>query len=290
MLGGNCIMRSLTAASGQCAGTCSYSSHGVAFAIHTSDAALRDRICEYLPPGWREHPYSDTHPLYVLSRSEAAKTGEPLYDLSYRPARNRSQRRIARDLDQPAALQRLESALHAKVAEGAVGYLFVHAGVVGWRGQAIVIPGRSGSGKSSLVAALVRSGAAYYSDEYAVVTADGRVQPYTKPLNSRVVGQPSRRISSTMLGGPVGVDPLPIGVILLTRYHAGARWGLRGISPGLATLGMLANTVAARKNPSIALAILHRASVNARALLGDRGEATEGGEIILGRHAREYVA
>ena len=41
--------------------------------------------------------------------------------------------------------------------------------IVTWgRGRAIVIPGRTFSGKSTLVAELVRAGATYYSDEYAV--------------------------------------------------------------------------------------------------------------------------
>jgi hypothetical protein len=63
------------------------------------------------------------------------------------------------------------------VAENARRWIFVHAGVVAWRGQAIVIPGATQSGKTSLVAALVRAGAEYFSDEYAVFDARGRVHP-----------------------------------------------------------------------------------------------------------------
>src|SRR5262245_29166046 len=64
------------------------------------------------------------------------------------------------------------------VAQRSRAMLFVHAGVVGWRGLAIVIPGRSHSGKSTLVAELVRRGAVYYSDEFAVLDETGRVHPY----------------------------------------------------------------------------------------------------------------
>ena len=56
--------------------------------------------------------------------------------------------------------------------------VFVHAGVVGWKGHAIVIPGRSRSGKTTLVAELVKAGAEYYSDEFAVLDAEGRVHPF----------------------------------------------------------------------------------------------------------------
>ncbi len=61
----------------------------------------------------------------------------------------------------------------------------MHAGVVGWRGRAILIPGRSGTGKTSLVAALVEQGAVYYSDDYAPIDADGRVRSYARAPSVR---------------------------------------------------------------------------------------------------------
>ena len=64
------------------------------------------------------------------------------------------------------------------VARRSPRLLFVHAGVVGWRGLAIVIPGRGSTGKSTLVAELVRRGAVYYSDAFAVLDEAGRVHPY----------------------------------------------------------------------------------------------------------------
>ena len=82
-------------------------------------------------------------------------------------------------------LQAFESKLALHVASHAEELLFVHAGVVGWRGRAIVLPGRTHAGKSTLVAALVRAGASYYSDEYALVDGDGRVRPYPRALSLR---------------------------------------------------------------------------------------------------------
>ncbi len=66
-------------------------------------------------------------------------------------------------------LDRISSDLMVYVANNAPDYVFVHAGVVGWRGRALVLPGTSFAGKTTLVAELVRAGAAYYSDEYAVI-------------------------------------------------------------------------------------------------------------------------
>ena len=55
-------------------------------------------------------------------------------------------------------------AAHAEffVAERAPDHLFVHAGVVGWEGRAIVMPGASFAGKTTLVQAWLEAGATYY--------------------------------------------------------------------------------------------------------------------------------
>ncbi|WP_157871812.1 hypothetical protein [Gloeothece verrucosa] len=104
--------------------------------------------------------------------------------------------------------------------------LFVHAGVVGWRGRAIVIPGRSFSGKTTLAAALVKAGAIYYSDEYAVIDRDGLVHPYPRPLCIREgVGEQikRRKCSVEELGGQAGTDPIPVGLVVHTKYQLNAQ-------------------------------------------------------------------
>ena len=155
--------------------------------------------------------------------------------------------------------------------------LFVHAGVVGWRGRAIVIPGASLSGKSSLVAALVRAGATYYSDysdEYAVFDARGRVHPFPTALSIRdgTNGKP-RRCAVEALGGRSGVAPLPVGLVVITTYRAGAAWRGRPLSPGRAMLELLRHTVPARRRPRSAIATLRTVAASATVLKGVRGEA-----------------
>src|SRR4029450_1319780 len=78
-------------------------------------------------------------------------------------------------------------ATHAEffVAEHAPHHLFVHAGVVGWEGRAIVMPGASFAGKTTLVQAWLERGATYYSDEFAVLGRAGRVHPFARPLAIR---------------------------------------------------------------------------------------------------------
>ena len=79
----------------------------------------------------------------------------------------------------------LEGDLALHVAATAPRHVFIHAGVVAHHGRALVLPGRTHAGKSTLVARLVTSGATYYSDEYAVLDEQGRVLPYPRAMSLR---------------------------------------------------------------------------------------------------------
>ncbi|HUS17569.1 MAG TPA: hypothetical protein VM536_21445 [Chloroflexia bacterium] len=160
--------------------------------------------------------------------------------------------------------------------------LFVHAGVVGWRGRAIVLPGRSFSGKTTLVLALVRAGARYYSDDFALLDAGGRVHPYTREPSVRPHGSDTGvRVPLTALGGRVGRKPLPVGLVLISEYQPDAAWQPEPLSPGAGALALLAHTVAARTQPAIALTTLSAAVIQATVLQGPRGDAESVATTIL---------
>src|SRR5688572_23974646 len=128
-----------------------FACHGARIGIRSTDAGVMGRLGVHLPPGWRPaaSPVVDTlYSLVVGGDGGSAQVRR--YHLLYADAA-----RLERTLEVGEALAALESDLHFRVALSARRRLFVHAGVVGWRGRAIVIPGRSGSGKTSLVAALV---------------------------------------------------------------------------------------------------------------------------------------
>jgi hypothetical protein len=146
--------------------------------------------------------------------------------------------------------------------------------VVAHDGQAMVIPGPSFSGKTTLVSALVQAGAIYYSDEYAVLDEHGLVHPYAKPLSIRDPEAVSRfRMSPPP--GQAGGTALPIGLIAITRYSRTAAWRPEHRSAGEGALALLSNTVPVRDRPAEALAAVRRAAASARVLEGDRGDATE---------------
>lgn len=63
-------------------------------------------------------------------------------------------------------------------------YFMLHAGVVANRGRAAILPGRAGSGKSTLCAALVQNGWRLMSDEVALIRpSDGMVQAVPRPIS-----------------------------------------------------------------------------------------------------------
>lgn len=61
-------------------------------------------------------------------------------------------------------------------------FLGIHAGVVGGRAGAVLLPGNPGSGKSSLTAALIHAGFRYFSDEMALLR-DGDFHVLPVPLS-----------------------------------------------------------------------------------------------------------
>jgi hypothetical protein len=262
---------------GWAAGMC-FVAYGRRIGIRANTAEVLERLSDRLPCGWRPaaSPVVD-HVYSVVAGGNGPQAHIRRFHLVYAGAMQ-----LARTLDLDEALDLLESDLHLHVAARARGKLFVHAGVVGWRDRAIVIPGRTLAGKTTLVAALVRAGATYYSDEYAVLDASGRVHPYPKPLSIRREGsQRPQRLPVEALGAAVGAKPLPVGLILLSRYRAGARWRPRRLSPGQAVLALLAETVPARRRPAAAIARLGQVATQAPALRGMRGEAEELAHTLL---------
>lgn len=258
----------------------SLKSYGVRIGIRSNDAAGLVAACEHLPVNWEQvaSPVVDRVYSIMLGGKGARASGRRL-DLLYG-----DEVRLARTSDRASMFETLESDLRLFVAELATHRVFVHAGVVGWKGQAIVIPGRSYSGKSTLVAELVRAGATYYSDEYAVLDSRGRVHPFSKPLELREEGEfQQTKITVAELGGETGTKPLPVRLVLMTQFKRGARWRPRKLTAGRGVLEMLFNTVSARRSPERAMATLQRVAAQADVLKGVRGNATDVVEALLRR-------
>lgn len=177
----------------------------------------------------------------------------------------------------PAVQRALDEALVQRQSEVAV----VHAGVVGHGGRAILLPGPTGAGKSTLVAELVRQGACYLSDEYALVDASGRVHPYPRPLLLRDGPATGRPVLATELGGRVAREPLCARLILELRHAPDVALGVRPVSQGDGLLLLLRNTPQALVDQPWILAPLERAVAGAACYAGARGEARAAAAAIL---------
>jgi hypothetical protein len=258
-------------------------SYGVRIGVRSNEASALDRVCEYLPSGWQNSTAPFVDRVYsILVGGAGPRANVRRFSLLYV-----DHLRITRSTNLDDVFERFESDLRLFVGEFAPRRVFVHAGVVGWKGKAIVIPGRSYSGKSTLVAALVRAGATYYSDEYAVFDSKGLVHPFAKPLEIRAEGEIKQaRVTVGELGGKSGIKPLPVGLVLMTSYKRGAIWRPRKLSPGKGVLELLFNTVSARRSPEKALSTLRHVTNQAEVLKGSRGDTTAVVDALLKRMDR----
>jgi hypothetical protein len=191
--------------------------------------------------------------------------------------------KLVKSLEFSEVLRVFADDLEMYIAENARRRLFIHAGVVGWKGRAILLPGKSMTGKSTLVQKLVQAGATYYSDEFAVLDPHGFVHPYPRPLSIRHdLNEEPTRIAATELKRLVAAKPLPVGLVAVSQYESRGVWRPRRLSAGKAVLALLANTVTARRQPELALSLLPRITSHVPVLKSSRGEANLMVEELLG--------
>lgn len=238
--------------------------HGVrlGFASELPEAleALRERV---VLPGWQTAPLRG-EPTFWVERERSV----------YRALGADGTITAEQELDKVASA--VAALAHHQVASLAEDALFVHAGVVSWKGQGLLLPGFSFAGKSTLTASLVRAGATYYSDEYAVVeTATGLVRAFPRPL-SLCDGW----TSLAELGWRGQPPPLRIAAVFAVRHDPALGWNGKSLTAGESVLALFAHTVAAQRLGSEAMVALQRALAEARGWEGTRGEAEETAERI----------
>lgn len=253
-------------------GAMTFEAFGVAFnLVLVDDPAPATQVQGVLPPGCRSRPQATEAKSFTLRRTPAD---------DYEVAVGDELRISQPTLDN--ALGLLDAQIRLYIATHASEHIFVHAGVVAHDGIALVAPGKSYSGKTSLVRALVQAGATYYSDEYAVFDDEGRVLPYPRRLSLRGadgVSTEERHVAE--LGGVAGVREAELGLVLLTHYRPESDWRPRRVSAAEGVMGLLANAVPAQERPKQSLEVLTRALDGALVLEGERGEADKVAGAVL---------
>jgi hypothetical protein len=243
-----------------------FESFGLVAELVVDDPELLDAAQAMLPPGWR--PVDDQPSVQFGLSSQGVITidGVPVVWIAHREA----------------SLLRLGGVVRHHLATEAPIFTFVHAGVVEIDGCGIVIPGRSWSGKSTLVAELVRLGATYVSDEYAVLDPSGLVHPFAKPLSIRTGPEDPLGQLVHVPDELVAEQPVRAGLIVLTSYRPGADWNPTARSRAEGALALLHNTPSARMRPDATLSATSRVARGAVFLAGQRGEAAEAAQALLG--------
>lgn len=250
---------------------------GVRFRVSTDNRVrLDDLVNAMAPPTWRRTSPGEVGREYAVTSQRIARRRAPLWVASIDGAE------AFRSDSIDAVTAHLTRDLRRYIGEFAPRRVFIHSGVVVVDGRAILVPGRTFTGKSTLVAALVSAGATYYSDEYAVLDDRGRVRPFAKPISlrdgsHRGIDHPAEAF------GSVGGGPVPVGAVVVTRFREGARYRPRPGSPAEGAMVLIDNAIAARRRPTAVLAAVSRASATATFLKGDRGEAETAARLLLRR-------
>jgi hypothetical protein len=157
-------------------------------------------------------------------------------------------------------LARLMSSINVAAVASVDHLPVLHASAASWAGRAIVVPGRPGAGKSTLVAGLVAAGCGYLTDEAVPIDGSAHAVPYPKPI---VVGPGSWPalaharagrvelarghldawyLDPARLGVTVETAPLPVGMVVVPRYRPGSPTLIEPLTPAEATAAMSSNT------------------------------------------------
>lgn len=256
-----------------------FSSYGLNLAVwfdsRVLDHARLDALLGVLPPGARRRSVETVDARFsavwrTAAQSPIATAGFHLYvDDTFAglgAPRNQMEH----------LLHILESRIHGYIATHARQHVFLHAGVVGWNGSALVLPGQSCSGKSTLVWELVQAGASYYSDEFAVIDAEGRVHPFPRRLTMRTEASDTGMRIDLERHVPPG-DPsaakLPIGLIAFTRHLDGASWTPVELAGTPALFALCEHALGMEHRPRRCLDTLQRVVSTTRVIRSDRGAA-----------------
>lgn len=161
----------------------------------------------------------------------------------------------------------------------------VHAAVLASQAGVLAMPAESGTGKSTLAAACLQRGFGYVSDEALVLTPNGVVLPYPRPLAlsawSRaaigITGPPGTADPSADSPDEEGlVDPLEVGRVAAascaTRVHAIIRLRRCSGAPSLTRMPrsqgaveLLRNSFNHFRDPAGSVALAHEVAARAEA-------------------------
>jgi hypothetical protein len=260
-----------------------FEAFGVRVGVGTNDSRVWSRLPQLVPPHSRRCDPAD-----VQQHFSVTTDGGTMFTVRYdvrdgvaaRPFDAASW--VATYVDLELALGLLDTHVHACVALHAPNHIFIGAGTVAHRGRAILLPGTALSGKTTLVAALVRAGCGYYSDQYAVLDEQGRVHPYARPASLLVRDQPHTNHRGGVSAATADAEALPVGAVVATGYRPGAEWRPKLLSRGEGVLALLSHTVPAQHRSEQSMRVISRMfDADPLVITSDRDEADAAAASLL---------
>ncbi len=173
------------------------------------------------------------------------------------------------DVSFTESLDDLESDLGLFAAEHLSDLVAVHAALVARGDSAILMPGSSMTGKSTLAKTALDQGFIVAGDEYALVDpATGLAHGWPRPIHMRSEHGWQR------VGGTVEVPPLRVALVASLVFDSDVE-GLQTqeLTGGELVLNLLAHTICARTRPEDSLRAAASVAQQARGIRGSRGDA-----------------
>jgi len=250
---------------------------GVKIGIFCDDLELNKKICKLLP-------------VLIPKNFSFSENAEHEHIFTLKKIENSDEIFVARNEEdetgftsEDSLLDYLGSRIRVTVAEFAKSKVFIHAGAVAWNDVGIIIPGKSYSGKTTLVSELIKLGAEYYSDEYAVLDENGFLHPYPKMLSMRGIINDWDQVDTEpeKFGAAIGSKKIPVGMVLITKYVENGKWRPKILMPGEGILEVLQHTIPIRSNPDFVLNVLKKAFTRAIIASSKRGAAHKFAPFLL---------
>ena len=169
----------------------------------------------------------------------------------------------------PDGWDAVESALALFAAEHLSHLIAIHAAVFVRRGRAVIVPGASHAGKSTLAVAAHEAGAIVASDEYALIDpTTGHVRGWNRPVRLRT----PQGIKKLPIAQDIG--PVPVALVAAVRFSTDDP-EIRPMTQAETAFALLANTVCAQTRPEESLRAATCVTRSAQGVTGTRRETVD---------------
>lgn len=247
---------------------------GVSVSVGAGDLGLMQLVTRALPKGFELRRIAQQREIageIVVVRELGGFTQKARGFVQYR---GRSQKELTEafnaELDRRASIE-------------STRFAFLHAACVSKNGRALLIPGVSYSGKSTLAAALAKAGARFFSDDMAPIDRQGRVHPFARDIGLRPrLGAVAKRVRPSSLGARTAARPVKVHAAWVGRFKP-ERQGVTAerCSPQEAFSALLQHAPGTTVRPEVVIRAIARLATNALVYRGERGNAASATDDLL---------